>query len=97
LVKRSRADLGGSPVVSGTGRTRKSRDLPSVPIILGVRHPEAERYGEEAPSPICPGADFRSCKEVSHSRVMEDIARESGARDDPIEAPAQDGGSVSRV
>jgi hypothetical protein len=56
-----------------------------------------DRNGKEAISPTCPGADSRSCNRMSYPEGIENVARESGARDNLIGALARDEGDVSHL
>ena len=89
---------------SGGGSCGERKGEGSVPRGLsptpGTCHFEGSLVGEGRGRPVDPthlAADLHPCNGMSSPRELEDVARESGVRDDPIEAPAQDGGSVSRV
>ncbi len=88
--KSSGMEVGDDPVA------KRPSGLPPTPTNADVRQLEAERYGEEASSPICPGAESRSCNEMP-IQLGQVIAREWDVSDSPIGAPSRTEGAFSRV
>ena len=92
------------PGRSGGGSCGERKGEGSVPRGLsptpGTCRLEGSLVGEGRGRPVDPthlAADLHPCNGMSSPRELEDVARESGMRDEPMEALVRDGGSVSRV